>query len=186
MIKHYIENFLTGDKIVLRKITKDDYENFYAIEDVVESRLLMNDGIPFPPTKGDHEKFLSEVNPEKDEYIFGIELKDEKIFIGTISVYSVNWKNSTCHVGVSIGTAYQGKGYGTDSMKVLIGFIFNYMNLNKVKLQVFSFNKRAVASYEKCGFSLEGTLKEELFRFGRFYDIYYMGLIRKDWINLQS
>jgi len=56
MIKHYIENFLTGDKIVLRKITKDDYENFYAIEDVVDSRLLMNDGIPFPPTKSDHEK----------------------------------------------------------------------------------------------------------------------------------
>jgi len=88
MIKHYIENFLIGDKIALRKITKDDYEDFYAIEDVVESRLLMNDGIPFPPTNGDHEKFLSEVNSEKDEYIFGIELKQEKIFIGTISIFS--------------------------------------------------------------------------------------------------
>ncbi|MER2128355.1 GNAT family protein [Solibacillus sp.] len=186
MMQHYIENFLTGKRIVLRKITKDDYENFYAIEDVVESRLLMNDDIPFPPTISDHEKFLSEVNPEKDEYIFGIELKDKKIFIGTISIYSVNWKNSTCHVGVSIGTEYQGKGFGTDSMKILIDFIFNYMNLNKVKLQVFSFNKRAVASYEKCGFSLEGTLKEELFRFGKFHDIYVMGLLRKDWVNLRD
>ena len=60
------------------------------------------------------------------------------------------------------------------------------MNLNKMKLQVFRFNKRAVASYEKCGFSLEGTLKEELFRFGKFHDIYYMGLLRKDWVNLQG
>jgi len=181
LIKHYSESFLTGNKVALRKITKEDYENFFAIENVMESRLLMNDGIPFPPTDADHEKFLSEISSEKDDYMFGIELKDEKLFIGTIAVYSVNWKNGTCHVGASIGPEYQGKGYGTDSMKVLVDFIFNYMNINKVKLQVFGYNKRAICSYEKCGFLLEGTLKEELFRFGKYHDIYVMGLLRRDW-----
>ncbi|WP_342559779.1 GNAT family protein [Psychrobacillus sp. FSL W7-1457] len=185
MINQYSKRFLIGDKVALRKLTKEDYQDFFAMEDLMESRLLMNDEIPFPPTERDHEKFLSEINPEKDEYIFGIELKDEKIFIGTISVYSVNWKNGTCHVGVSIGADYQGKGYGTDSMRVLIDFIFNYMNLNKVKLQVFSYNKRAIASYEKCGFFLEGTLREELFRFGSYHDICTMGILRKDWKTAQ-
>ncbi|PEE33874.1 GNAT family N-acetyltransferase, partial [Bacillus pseudomycoides] len=115
MIKQYSKRFLIGNKVTLRKITKEDYGNYYNIEDVMESRLLMNDGIPFPPTESDHEKFLNEISSDKEDYMFGIELKDEKIFIGTIAVYLVNWKNGTCHVGVSIGPEYQGKGYGTDS-----------------------------------------------------------------------
>ncbi|MCR8856638.1 GNAT family N-acetyltransferase [Bacillus pseudomycoides] len=183
MIKQYSKRFLTGNKVTLRKITKEDYGNYYNIEDVMESRLLMNDGIPFPPTERDHEKFLNEISSDKEDYMFGIELKDEKIFIGTIAIYLVNWKNGTCHVGVSIGPEYQGKGYETDSMQILVDFIFNYMNVNKVKLQVFSYNKRAIASYEKCGFSVEENLKEELFRFGSYHDIHIMGLLRKDLEN---
>ncbi|MEC2873421.1 hypothetical protein ACIQHV_32400 [Bacillus bombysepticus] len=51
-----------------RKITKEDYGNYYNIEDVMESRLLMNDGIPFPPTENDHEKFLNEISSDKEDY----------------------------------------------------------------------------------------------------------------------
>jgi ribosomal-protein-alanine N-acetyltransferase len=185
LIKEYSENFLSGNEVALRKITKEEYEKFFAIENVMESRLLMNDGIPFPPTDADHEKFLNEISSEKDDYAFAIELKDEKLFIGTIAVYLVNWKSGTCYVGISIGPDHQGKGYGTDSMNVLVDFIFNYMNLNKVKLQVFGYNKRAISSYEKCGFLLEGTLKEEIFRFGKYHDVYIMGLLRTDW-EMQS
>ncbi|PEE34648.1 GNAT family N-acetyltransferase, partial [Bacillus pseudomycoides] len=35
----------------------------------------------------------------------------------------------------------------------------------------------------KCGFSVEGNLKEELFRLGSYHDIHIMGLLRKDWEN---
>ncbi|WP_153722189.1 MULTISPECIES: GNAT family N-acetyltransferase [Sporosarcina] len=181
LIKKHVQSFLTGKKVTLRKITKEDYESYSNVEDIMESRLLMNDGIPFPPTEADHEKFLGEISSEKDDYMFAVELKDEKVFIGTIAVYLVNWNNGTCHVGISIGPDFQGKSYGTDAMKVLLNFIFNYMNVNKVKLQVFGFNQRAIGSYEKCGFQLEGTFREELFRFGKYHDILVMGLLRKEW-----
>lgn len=181
LIKQYTKTFLTGNKVRLRNITKEDYANYSTVEDVMENRLLINDGIPFPPTEADREKFLNEVSSEKDGYVFGIELKDEKLFIGTATVYLVNWINGTCYVGITIGPEYQGNGYGKEAMGVLTDFIFNYMNVNKIKLQVFGFNKRAIFSYEKCGFLLEGTLKEELFRFGKYHDIHVMGLLRKDW-----
>ncbi|MRH41326.1 GNAT family N-acetyltransferase [Aquibacillus halophilus] len=183
MIKQNSESFLTGTNVVLRKITKEDYLNFSRIEDVMESRLLMNDGIPFPPTEEDHQKFLGELSADKDDYMFAIETIEDRQFIGTVAVYLVNWKNGSCNVGISIGTEFQGRGHGTDAMNTLLDFIFNYMNINKVKLQVFSFNKAAIRSYQKCGFTLEGTLREELFRFGEFHDIFIMGILRKDWVN---
>ena len=141
----------------------------------------MNDGIPFPPTASDHEKFLNEISSDKDEYTFAIELKENRMFIGSIAVYLVNWKNGTCYVGISIGPDYQGKGYGTDAMEILLDFIFNYLNVNKVKLQVFGFNQQAIRSYEKSGFHHEGTLREEVFRFGKFHDVVVMGVLRSDW-----
>lgn len=52
MINQYSKRFLTGDKVALRKITKEDYQDYFAIEDLMESRLLMNDEIPFPLQKG--------------------------------------------------------------------------------------------------------------------------------------
>jgi len=181
VIKEYSVKFLKGSLVKLRKIDKNDIEKYKEIESNMENRLLMNDGIPFPPTDNDHEKFVSEISADKEDYMFAIELTEEKTFIGTIAVYLINWKNGTCHVGISIGSDYQGQGLGTDAMNVMLDYIFNYLNINKVKLSVFSFNNRAILSYEKCGFQLEGTLKEEIFRFGKNYDVILMGILREDW-----
>ncbi len=69
-------------------------------------------------------------------------------------------------------------------MNVLIRFIFNEMNINKIKLHVYSFNERAIRCYEKCGFIKEGVLRQELYRDGRYYDTIVMGLLKEDYINL--
>lgn len=182
MISEYSKEFLTGKFVLLRSITEADHEAIFAVENVMESRLLMDDSIPFPPTDADHEAFLSGANDNgKGNHLFAIELIDEETVIGTIGVYGVDWQKGTGQVGISIGPDFQGKGHGTDAMCVLIDFIFTYMRLNKIKLEVYSFNAKAVASYEKCGFKVEGTLREELFRFGSYHDSYVMGLLRREW-----
>ena len=38
------------------------------------------------------------------------------------------------------------------------------MNINKIRLSTFSFNERAIKSYKKCGFTVEGVLKNEIFK----------------------
>ena len=55
------------------------------------------------------------------------------------------------------------------------------MNINKIKLNVFSFNERAKKCYERCGFKVEGVLKQELFRNGKYYDEYVMAMFLEDW-----
>lgn len=55
------------------------------------------------------------------------------------------------------------------------------MNINKVKVFVYSFNERAVKSYEKCGFVREGVLRQEMFRDGKYNDEYVMGILRDEY-----
>ena len=181
-MEQFIQQFLTGKLILLKQMAASDLERFAQIENEARTLLLANDDIPFPGTLEDHRTFFEGISGKKEEFIFGIVDRTSGELIGSCGVYGVNWKNSTCQVGIAIGQDWQGKGYGTDAMETLISFIFNYIPINKIKLQVFSFNQSAIRSYEKCGFIKEGVLRNELFRFGTFHDVYLFGLLREDWI----
>ncbi len=174
-----------GEKIVLSENKKEylelarQYVNDY---DVAKSLVS---GIPFPLRVEDEQKFYDKIDAfSSGKYNFAILKKDDLQYIGGCGINDVNWKNSYCEVGIFLGKPFWNKGYGTDAMKTLLNFIFNNMSLNKVKLSVFEFNKRAIKSYEKSGFKLEGKLRQELFRNGRFYDTYVMGILREEWEKL--
>lgn len=179
-MENYLKKFLVGEQIILKQMDESDLEAFINIESSHSTLLLANDEIPFPNTAEDHTSFFKKISGKKEEFIFGIFTKATNELIGSCSVYAINWQNSTCFVGIALATGSQGKGVGTDAMHTLISFIFNYIHVNKVKLQVFSFNKQAIRSYEKCGFQTEGILRNELFRFGQFHDIHLMAILREE------
>lgn len=175
----------TGKKVRLRAYEKEDV--IYAwkyINDEEIKRLLMP-GIPYPLTFEEEEKWFQQQSAFKDTYNFAIETLDEGKYIGGCGINHLDWKNSVATVGIFIGDKdYLSKGYGTDAMYTLVGFIFNQMNINKVKLNVYSFNERAIKSYKKCGFKIEGTLRQEIFRDGKYHDEYVMGILREEFLNL--
>jgi len=48
----------------------------------------------------------------------------------------------------------------------------------------FEYNLRALRSYEKAGFVVEGRERQVLHRDGRRWDMIYMGILRKEWEQL--
>jgi len=53
-----------------------------------------------------------------------------------------------------------------------------------VSLDVFEYNPRAIRSYEKAGFVVEGRQRQVLNRDGRRWDDVYMGILRQEWERL--
>ncbi|KLO21664.1 acetyltransferase [Marinitoga sp. 1197] len=173
-----------GKLIRLRAYSKDDIANILEYINDFDVKKYLMPGIPLPFRYEDELKWYEKLNPMKaDNYSFAIERKEDNKYIGGCGIVSVDWKNSVTTVGIFLGKPFWNKGYGTDAMKVLINFIFNEMNVNKVKLHVFSFNKRAIKSYEKVGFKIEGILREEIFREGKYHDEIIMGLLRNEWTS---
>ena len=80
---------------------------------------------------------------------------------------------------------FWGKGYGSDAMNVILRFGFRQLNLNRVNLNVFEYNPRAIRSYEKVGFQIEGRERQWIAREGKRWDIIYMGILRREWEALQ-
>ena len=60
----------------------------------------------------------------------------------------------------------------------MIQYGFKELDLHKIILRVFAFNKIAIKSYEKAGFIQEGYLKDEVCIDDNYYDIVLMGIIR--------
>ena len=174
----------TGNKVRLREYRKDDAKQAQDYINDPEVKRLLNPGIPFLNTFEDEEKWIEGLSAKKENYSFAIETLEDSKYIGGCGINDIDWKNSVIVVGIFIGDKnYWSKGYGTDAMKVLIKFIFEQMNIHKIKLNVYSFNERAIRSYVKCGFKHEGTLRKEIFRDGKYYDEIVMGLLSEEYFG---
>lgn len=173
-----------GNLVRLREYRKEDIPQALKYFNDAEVKRNTMPGIPYLYTLEDEKKWYEANSASNDTYTFAIERLEDNKYIGGCGVNEIDWKNSKVVVGIAIGDReFWNKGYGSDAMQILIEFIFEQMNINKIKLNVYSFNQRAIRCYEKCGFKREGVLREELYRDGRYYDEIAMGLLKRDWIE---
>ena len=127
------------------------------------------------------EKDLVE-EQKNDELFFLIRTLEEDLTIGLIGLDGIQWVHGDAWVGIGLGEReYWGKGYGTDAMRILLRYAFEELNLHRLSLSVFEYNSRAIRSYEKAGFIIEGRARQFLNRDGRRYDMIFMGILRDEW-----
>jgi hypothetical protein len=70
-------------------------------------------------------------------------------------------------IGLSLLPEHQGRGYGKDVLRVLLGFGFRTRNLRRIHLQTLASNAAALAAYRAVGFVEEGRLREHAWVEGR-------------------
>ncbi|MCX7795915.1 MAG: GNAT family N-acetyltransferase [bacterium] len=63
----------------------------------------------------------------------------------------------------------------------MLRYAFEVLNLNRVELTVYDFNKRAIRCYEKTGFTLEGRLRQKIFKNGNYQDVLIMSILKEEW-----
>ena len=119
-------------------------------------------------------------------YGFSVRTLAEDKFIGFLGLW-VDVIHSEAWVGIGIGEReFWSKGYGTDMMKLCINYVFNELGLERLSLGLHEYNARALRSYEKCGFRLEGRTRQDLMREGRRYDSLWMGILREEWLQMKN
>ncbi len=121
-----------------------------------------------------------------ERYSFSIRaLSDDKL-VGFLGL-GMNLTHGEVWVGIGIGDReYWGKGYGTDAMKLCLQYSFMELGAQRVSLGLHEYNPRALKSYEKAGFRLEGRTRQDMLREGRRSDSFWMGILRDEWLQLQS
>ena len=75
-------------------------------------------------------------------------------------------------------------GLATDALNALLDFGFGELRLERIALEVFDYNERAMASYRKAGFTEEVRRRRARFHRGEFHDVVVMAILRPDWLAL--
>ncbi len=181
---------ILGQKTRLRPIEKDDLPRFVRWFSDPEVRALIGKHLPVGQVQ--EERWFDRNLSAGNEQTWAIDLQPEMAVgpwqhVGSCGFHTIDWLNRKGEVGIILGAKeYWGKGYGTDALQTLVAWGFYTLNLNRVELRVFANNTRAIRSYEKVGFMLEGRQRQAIFKNGTYQDELVMGVLRSDWARAVS
>jgi RimJ/RimL family protein N-acetyltransferase len=121
---------------------------------------------------------------KREAFTFGIFLIEKEKYIGNIELQIRSNIARRGSLGIVIfNPNYWGKGFGAEALELLLDFGFSVLNLNTIELEVFSFNKRAQACYNKVGFIEIGRKREAHFINGIYHDIILMDISAIEFAN---
>jgi RimJ/RimL family protein N-acetyltransferase len=134
--------------------------------------------MPFRQYLSEYTYELCYPNPNRHE--FSIETLEGK-HIGNCVYYNVNEKESKAEIGILIGDRdYWNRGYGTETINLLLEYLFKKTRLERVYLTTLDWNIRAQSCFIKCGFNDCGKLIKD------DYTFLLMALNRAEWEALNS
>jgi len=177
---------LEGKRVILRSFELSDLDEIMKHWNSLELRRLLGSVDRGPAARNEEEEWIRDTwkrRQERRAFTFAIEEASERKLIGGTGLFSFDWTSRSAEVGISIyNPEYWGKGYGAESLNLIIGFAFNELNLNRVGLEVFDFNKRAHQCYIKVGFQEMGRKRKARFINGRYHDSFLMDLLKEEWL----
>ena len=123
--------------------------------------------------------WLDRLPRETSQILFAIREVGRPDMIGFVLFKNFQPVYQTAELGVRIGAeSDRGKGFGTRAVRLALDYAWKVLNLHRISLQVLAHNERAIVSYLRAGFVIEGTLREAAFIDGQWRDVVAMGALR--------
>ena len=175
-----INKVLLGKNITLNLITENDSNEYYiaGFENMDEEVNY------FTGSYGDYSKekiltYVKSIIDDDTRYDYLIRDLNNKI-IGEVVINEIDYKTSSASYRIAIfDKSNFNKGYGSIASKLVLDFCFDILDLHRIELEVYSFNKRGIKVYERLGFEIEGIRRDAYFIDNHYHDIIQMAIINK-------
>lgn len=169
---------IKSDQITLRAFEKEDYIKYNQWINDPETNYWRGNYPPQSLSKSQDD--LNEFLNDSKNLTLAIISNNTNQFIGLIGLRSICYRSRRCEIWIYIGDkTYWNQGYGSNSLKALIDYAFNELNLHRIWLECDANYDSAIRCYLKVGFVKEGILKDGYYKRGKYHDTMIMGLIKK-------
>jgi RimJ/RimL family protein N-acetyltransferase len=173
------ESILEGEKVRLRPMEEGDLPAFVEwLADKEVTRWLAE--MSFAPSLDQEIEWYEGRRGDPDSLMWAIETVAGQLVGSTeLRLFPVRKK---AEFGIVIGekSKWDG-GLGTEALRLILGYAFGELELNRVELTTAEDNERALRVYEKLGFVREGLKRQDRVLDGRFGNTVLMAVLREEW-----
>ena len=158
----------------------DSWRRWFADRDV--TRYLTKRFVPTPKQESD---WLERVAQDRAAVMWSIMLG--KKLIGSSGLSDIDWRHRHAFSGTVIGeTAYWGKGYARESMRLRTEYAFDELGLERMETQVTAGNDASRRALLATGYHEVGVRRRHLFFEGRWHDAWVGEILREEWARPQG
>lgn len=170
---------MEGDRLRLRRPEEGD----------VEARLRAGRDRGFVRGFGDDPATVGPITRERAEGWYerassaehGWVVEFEAQAVGSARLERHGAASSTARYAIGIWRPdLRGRGLGQEATRLVLEHAFTDLGLHRVELRVLARNTGAVRCYRKCGFTVEGRLREVLFEGGAWEDELHMAVLDRE------
>lgn len=188
-LNHLGTKTLESERLILCTFKESDYQAMY-------DNWASNENVARYMTWKKHEspevtKTLCKEWEDKSKadnyYNWIVIVKSENKPIGTISVVNINDSINEAVIGYSYSEEYWGQGYGTESFKTVIDFLFGEVGFNRITAFHHKDNIGSGRVMQKSGLKYEGSYRQSaLDNNGNLYDLCNYAIIKSDWCEMRK
>jgi RimJ/RimL family protein N-acetyltransferase len=171
---------MQDDAVALRALEPEDvaittaWRNDPAIRDQILS-------FRFPVSHVMEARFIERAiaGEGTGQCVVGIVDRSDGALCGLAYLRDIDWISRHAAFGMMIGRRdRQRRGLGRGALRLMLGYAFDVLNLERVYLFATAYNVAARKLYESAGFRQEGCLRSHVALDGNYYDLLVMGLLR--------
>lgn len=102
-------------------------------------------------------------------------------YIGNVYMTDIDMLKRSCHSHVLIGEKdCWGKGYAREALLEAIDYMFKERNIHRIQANILESNVQSLKMHEKCGYKIEGLMRDSVFKNGKFHNQYILSILNAE------
>lgn len=181
----YRSEFFT-DRLIIREYNKGDIKEFL--------RVIRQPEI-YPTTYGIPRnysllrakwwmKVIKQNRREGTAFEYAVILRATGEYIGNVGLINIDRNHLHGDISYYIDNRYTNLGIATEASQAMLSYGFNDLGFHKIAGVCMSVNGASRRIMEKLGMKYEGTLREDLYKDGIYYDLDRLSILKDEYYTL--
>lgn len=139
----------------------------------------LRDSFPFPYTRADARRFLRECLRGDPQRQIALAIEVEGHVAGSIGLFAQgDIYRKSAELGYWLASPYWGQGIMSQALPRVCARAFERMDICRIFAETMAGNIASRRVLERCGFQLEGVLRQSAYKNGRLTDTCLYGLLQ--------
>lgn len=181
MNKTFPSELLPGTRIKLQKYELDLAPVLFAAVNADRARLRTYlPWVDLIQKESDEENYVRRTAVDWMEgraFDYGIFARESGAYLGNIGAHTISWEDDRCEIGYWITSAGEGKGFVSEAVQLLEAELFR-IGFHRIEIRCNVLNERSASVPKRCGYHLDGVLREDVMEHGHRRNTMVWGKVR--------